>query len=129
MTAAQARFHEAASFFAIFARSPWKACHVRTGDMEIFVARDRETSNPMTGDVSDGVVEAGSTLRASHLGTLTALADVGTTLAPGQVYARLELLGEVIELHADRAGTVASQLLPVGGLVEYDQPLLSWREA
>jgi biotin carboxyl carrier protein len=129
MSAAEARFREAASFFAIFAQSPWKACHVRTGEMEIFVARDRALSNPMMGDAPAAAAQPTSALRAPHLGTLVALSDVGTVVAPGQIYGRFELLGETIELAAEQGGVVADHLLPIGALAEFDQPLVSLRGA
>lgn len=124
MNHAEIRFREAASFFAIFARSPWQTCHVRTGEMEIFVARDRSTPSPMTGERPAAIVEPALALRAQHLGTLASLVEIGTMLVPGQTYARLELLGETIELVAKDGGRVASHLLPVGALVEFDQPLV-----
>lgn len=124
MTSAETRFQEAAAFFALFVRSAWKTCHVRTGEMEIFVARDRDTPNPLMGEAPIAVAQPVTQLRAPHLGTLVALADVGTMLAPGQPYARLELLGEEIELLAETGGAVADHCLAVGTLAEYDQPLL-----
>ena len=48
-------------------------------------------------------------------------------LAPGQAYARLDLLGETIDLVAEEGGRVASNLLPIGALAEYGQPLIGLR--
>ncbi|PXA83980.1 hypothetical protein DMC47_41775 [Nostoc sp. 3335mG] len=124
MSAAEARFREASAFFAIFAGSPWKACHVRTDAMEIFVARDRSTPNPMTGEAPVPAAEPSMALRASHLGTLVSLAEIGTLLTAGEAYARLDLLGETIDLVAETGGRVMSHLLPVGALAEYDAPLV-----
>jgi acetyl-CoA carboxylase biotin carboxyl carrier protein len=125
MNPTEARFREAVSFFATFAESRWKACHVRTGEMEIFIARDRTTPNPMTDKAPVVVAEQSSALRAPHIGTLVTLAEIGTLLAPGQAYARLELLGETIDLTTEKGGRVASHLLPIGTLAEYDQPLVA----
>ena len=119
------RFEEASAFFAIFAGSRWTSCHLRTDAMEIFVSRGADVANPMTGVVPEPAAARTTALRASHLGTLVALAEIGTVLAAGQAYARIELLGEEIELVADAGGTVAGHLLPIGALAEYDQPVLN----
>jgi biotin carboxyl carrier protein len=127
MSVQQSRFEEASAFFAIFAGSPWKSCHLRIDAMEIFVSRVAGVANPMTGVVPEPVTAPVTALRASHFGTLVALAEIGTVLAAGQAYAHVELLGEEIELVAEEGGTVAEHLLGIGALAEYDQSVLSVR--
>lgn len=125
MSGVETQFDDASAFFALFRQSPWKSCHLKIADMEIFVARDSGMSSPE--GAADAALQeiATATLRAPHLGTLVALADIGARLAAGQSYARLELLGEIVDLLADMDGLVLEQLQPLGTLIEYDQPLLS----
>jgi biotin carboxyl carrier protein len=124
MNVTEFRFKEAAAFFSLFARAPWTSCHVRTGELEIFVARDRGVANPMAGEAPVPVVEPTTTLRAPHLGTVVGLAEVGTVLTAGQAYAQFELLGETLDLVAESGGRIVAHLLAIGSLAEYDQPLM-----
>lgn len=123
MSAAGARFGDAAALFALFAGSSWQSCELRTGELEFFAARAGGPASPIGAAQPNAV--AATILRAPHLGTVAELAEVGTALAAGEVYARLELLGELVALTADRDGTVRGHLHPLGALVEHDQPLLS----
>jgi biotin carboxyl carrier protein len=131
MSTADTRFNDAAAFFTLFRGSPWKSCHLRAGGIEIFVSRDPGVANPMTGAPAElraaeapAVSAPATTLRAPHLGTLLALAEIGKPLEPGQAFAQLDLLGETIDLVSEMGGTVADHLLTIGALAEYDQPLL-----
>lgn len=121
----------ASAFFALFTHSEWGSAYVRTSEIEIFVARGQDARNPMVAAPIDGGLAPdqgdGGELRAPHIGTVAELVPIGTQLAAGECYARLELLGETIELIVDEAAIVADHLLPIGALAEFDQPLVRLR--
>lgn len=127
MRPAADRFRDAAALFALFTQSSWSSCHVRTEELEMFVARGPSNANPLVDAPDVEPLASTALLHASHLGTVTALARVGTTIVAGQTYARLDLLGDTIELAATESGTIAEQLVAIGALAEYDQPLLALR--
>lgn len=123
---------EASAFFALFTRSEWGSAHVRSPEIEVFVAREQGVRNPMSVAITevematDFALEpaVGGELRAPHVGTVAELASIGTRLEDGECYARLDLLGETVELIVEESGTVVEHLLPVGALAEYDQPIV-----
>ncbi len=124
MTITQSPLDEAAAFFDLFLKSDWASCHVRGEAVEIFVAREPGHANPMLGIVEAAAAHVDETmLTAPHLGTLVELAAIGTPIAPGERYGVIELLGESIDLIADRAGTIGRHVGRAGALVEFEDIL------
>ena len=120
---------EAAAFFDLFLGSDWSSCHVRGADIEMFVARTAGHANPMLGLADDehstGAALDDATLSAPHVGTLVELAAIGSSIAAGERYGVIELLGETIELVSDRAGTIGRHIGRPGALVQYDEALVT----
>lgn len=109
-------------------RSDWRELHVRTPDGEIFIARDGGGPNPMRQAAGAAAPLADDanllTVAAPHVADVAWLLPVGATVAAGGVVARLDLLGETVEVSAGEAGTVARWFATVGDCVEYDAPLV-----
>jgi len=127
MTTPAREFDEVLAFLQLFARGAWKSCHVRTGQLEIFVSRDARHENPMVARGPAPLESAGETLSAPHIGTLIELAPIGSYIEEAGCYAALSLLDTRVELITDHAGTVADHFQPLGALVEFDQPLVRLR--
>jgi len=127
MATSVSEFNEALAFVQLFARGSWTSCHVRTGQLEIFVFRDPGHDNPMVAPRPAPMEVAGELLTAPHVGTLIELAPIGSCIEQGGCYAALSLLDTRIDLVTDHAGTIADHLQPLGALVEFDQPLVRLR--
>ena len=124
MSASQTPLDEAAAFFAVFLQSDWASCHVRNGVIEMFVARTAGHPNPMLdAEGEDTTVRDETMLIAPHLGTLVELAAVGSRVTAGGRYGVIELLGEPIDLVADRDGTVGQHVGRPGAFVQYQEVL------
>ena len=63
-------------------------------------------------------------LRAPHLATVSALAAQGSTVRAGGTLATLSLLDEEIPLLAEADCTILRNIVGVGDLVGYDDPIL-----
>ena len=109
------------ALLTLFAKSDWNEFHLRTGEIELFMARTEGIADPMARASGQAAAE----VRAPHLATLVSLIEPGTILAAGEVAGTIELLGERIDLVSAVAGTVDRHLVEPGRLVEYDQALLT----
>jgi hypothetical protein len=118
----------ARALLAQFARSDWRELHVRTPDGEIFIARDGGGPNPMllpAGGAAPPADDANLlTVAAPHVADVAWLLPVGATVAAGGVVARLDLLGEPIDVRCDEGGVVAARFANDGDLVEFETPLV-----
>ena len=70
---------------------------------------------------------AGTPIVAPHVGTLAEVKMVGSLVQAGQVVARLELLGEFIDVSTSVAGIVGAVQSSTGELVQYGEPI-AWIE-
>lgn len=110
-----------------FKQSDWRDLYVRTSRYSLFVAKPAGGSNPMRGagaGTSAPPAQPENTIRAPHIGSVTWLAQVNSVVEPGAVVARIEVLGESIEIDSERGGRVEAVLSAAGTLVEYETPLL-----
>lgn len=117
-----------------FTASDWSDLYVRTAEWTLFVAKPGSTGrNPMLEDETGAQGETAGTgkpvgaeitVSAPHVGTVTWLASSASMVEPGEVIARLEVLGEDVEIKADSAARVTAVLQQIGALAEYDAPLL-----
>ena len=117
---------------AQFARSDWRELHVHTPDGEIFIARAGGGANPMlrpaAGEAALPPVAADAalvTIAAPHVATVAWILAPGSPVGVGTVVARLDLLGETVEVSSAGAGVVAARHVADGDFVEYDAPLLA----
>lgn len=115
-----------------FVRSDWREMHVRTPDGEIFIARHGGGANPMLGSVagdaaaSTAAMDAARvTIAAPHVATVAWIIAPGTPVGDGTVVARLDLLGETVEVSTARAGVVTECHVADGDFVEFEAPLLA----
>lgn len=100
--------------------------HVRSGDTEIFIAREGGRSNPMlSAPVASSAATSAyeRTVTAPHVATVVSIAAGGTRLSAGDRLAVLDLLGEEVQVLAATAGVVGRHLADAGDLVEHDMPL------
>ncbi len=119
--------HESRALLLQFQRSNLKAAHVATEWLEFFASRDPAWSArgrvaglaPARADIPEHIVAA------PHLGTLEAPLAAGSAVTEGTVLARLRVLDRLIDLVADRNGTLADCRAADGDLVEYGQPLFA----
>lgn len=120
----------------LFRQSGYADIHLRSGDYELFVARPNGGANPLHAPVAAEVVhappaadpaeaaKAEQLVSAPHIASFVSALPVGSAVAAGDMIARIELLGEPIDLCADRAGLVTDVLAEPGALIEYAAPLV-----
>lgn len=119
----------------LFRQSGYADIHLRSGDYELFVARPGGGANPLHAPVaveaapvpSAVPVEAAKAeqlVAAPHIASFVSALAVGSAVAAGDSVARIELLGEPIDLCADQAGLVTEVLAEPGALIEYAAPLV-----
>ena len=102
---------------------------IRDGDFTLFIARDDGVANPLlaAGPAEPVAVSAAPDhwIAAPHLGSFLSALPPGSAVDIGTVVAKLALLDEIVEVPADRAGTVAAVAAEEGALIEYGMPLLT----
>jgi biotin carboxyl carrier protein len=117
-------------------RSDWREFSLRTGDWSVFMARPGGGPDPMLSG-GETVAEAApiaqapfappapaTTISAPHIATFVSALPVGSEVALGAALARIELLGETIDVTTENAGFVTAILVEPGALVEYGQPMV-----
>lgn len=116
----------------MFVQSSYRDLYIRSGDVRIFMARDGGGVNPMMATAriapaANCVPHAGTTwqLTAPHVATLIWTAAAGDFVEQGAAIARIALLDEEIELTADAGGTVQAVRVFPGGLIEFDDVILT----
>lgn len=128
----------ARALLRLFRQSNARDMHVRVGDFAMFIARPNGGPNPMKGGrvhpsaiaavdlaVPSGVeARKGDVLLAPHVASLVSALPVGTAVEPGQALARIELLGEVIDLEAEVSGFIETVFAADGDLLDYATPIL-----
>jgi biotin carboxyl carrier protein len=117
--------NDARALLRSFEKSEWKACHVKTDVLELFMSRDPEIR---VGQVAASVAPEPAIiaeLTAPHIGTLAFLAAPGTRIAAGAVYGRIAVLDEERDLISSRGGVVDRHFHAAGAQVEYGQPLVA----
>lgn len=120
----------------LFRQSGYADIHLRSGDYELFVATPGGGANPLHAPVaveaapvplSAVPVEAAKAeqlVSAPHIASFVSALAVGSAVAAGDAVARIELLGEPIDLCADQPGLVTEVLAEPGALIEYAAPLV-----
>jgi len=119
----------------LFRQSDYGDLHLRSGDYELFVARAHGGANPLRAPIAQAgpSLELGAPTRsgatehlvsAPHIASFVSALAVGTAVAAGDAVARIELLGEPIDLLAEQAGLVTDVMAKPGALVEYAAPLV-----
>ncbi|SER84935.1 biotin/lipoyl-containing protein [Sphingobium sp. YR768] len=120
----------------LFRQSGYADIHLRSGDYELFVARPGGGANPLHAPVAveappapPAVVPVETAkvehlVAAPHIASFVSALAVGSAVAAGDSVARIELLGEPIDLCADQAGLVTEVLAEPGALIEYAAPLV-----
>lgn len=120
----------------LFRQSGYADIHLRSGDYELFVATPGGGANPLHAPVAMEVTPATSSavtvdaakaeqlVSAPHIASFVSALAVGSAVAAGDTVARIELLGEPIDLYADQPGLVTEVLAEPGALIEYAAPLV-----
>ncbi|HUD90975.1 hypothetical protein [Sphingobium sp.] len=120
----------------LFRQSGYADIHLRSGDYELFVARPGGGANPLHAQVVAEAAAAPSAaapmetekveqlVSAPHIASFVSALSVGSTVVAGDAVARIELLGEPIDLCADQPALVTEVLAEPGALVEYGAPLV-----
>lgn len=128
----------ARALLRLFEQSGSRDMHVRLGTYEMFVARQDGGANPMLmAAAAEPVIALDSevpaptahaepplTIVAPHIASLVSSLPVGSAVGPGTKVARIEVLGEHIDLEAERAGFVEAVFVEEGQLVQFDAPIL-----
>jgi biotin carboxyl carrier protein len=111
-----------------FQQSEWQDMYVRTSRYSLFVAKLTGGPNPMRSAGAETSAppdeQSENMIVAPHVGSVTWLAQVNSVVEPGSVVARIEVLGESIEIVSERGGHVKAVLSAAGTLIEYETPLL-----
>ncbi|NWK94427.1 hypothetical protein DM806_01730 [Sphingobium lactosutens] len=119
----------------LFRQSGYGDIHLRTDDYELFVARPGGGANPLRApiDRAAAVPESAPPIEATgaeqviaapHIASFVFALAVGSTVAAGDAVARIELLGEPIDLFAEQPGMITEVLVQPGALIEYAVPLV-----
>lgn len=117
----------------LFRQSGYADLHLRLGDYELFVARPGGGADPLrvataapqsSAEAAPAPAAAEQLLVAPHIASFVSALPIGSAVAAGDAVARIELLGEPIDLLAAQAGLVTEVFAEPGALVEYDVPLV-----
>ncbi len=124
----------ARALIRILTASPYAELHLRREGFEIFLARKEGGRNPMRRPAEPPPLAAApeealqapeaKTLSAPHAASLIWTAPLGAALQAGETAARLELLGEEIEIRAQEAGRVTQICAAPGDLLDHAAPVL-----
>jgi biotin carboxyl carrier protein len=115
----QSGVNDARALLRDFLKSDWKALQIETGSLKAFFSRDPAVRAVARTAPTEPTFIA--ELIAPHLGTLASIVAPGTSLAAGDVYSHIEVLGKLRPLHTDAAGVVSAHHFAPGALVEYGQ--------
>lgn len=108
----------------------WREIHTRSGDVEIFIARDGGAPNPMR-DVAPPARaapvarEPDQAVTAPHIATLAEVLPAGTKVTRGQTLATLRVLDDSHPVEAPVGGTITRLDAAIGDLLDYKAPILS----
>ena len=119
--------------------SDWREVHVRSGEAEIFIAREGGGANPMRepAPVAPAASVAAPTgaaqartgsdtfVTAPHVATLMETLPVGMVVVVGQTVATLRVLDDTETVEAPVAGTIAGVSAAAGDLLDFKAPILS----
>ncbi|WP_311268182.1 hypothetical protein [Sphingobium sp. WCS2017Hpa-17] len=120
----------------LFRQSGYADIHLRSGDYELFVATPGGGANPLHAPVAVEAAPAPLSaipvaaakveqlVSAPHIASFVSALSVGSAVAAGDAVARIELLGEPIDLCVDQPGLVTEILAEPGALIEYAAPLV-----
>lgn len=130
-----AAIHDARALLQTLMASDWREVHVRSGEAEIFIAREGGGANPMRASAPIASVEPASPLAATsgsnvvvtapHVATLTDALSVGTVVSAGQTVATLRVLDQTEAVEAPVAGAITSVSAAAGDLLDFKAPILS----
>lgn len=124
----------------LFRQSGYGDVHLRLGDYELFVAKPEGGANPLRAPMAPArapaqpavpvqAAAAEHLVSAPHIASFVSALAIGSAVAAGDAVARIELLGEPIDLYAEGPAMVIEVLALPGALVEYDAPLVRLRAA
>jgi biotin carboxyl carrier protein len=115
-----------------FRNGEWRDLYVRTARYALFIARPGGAANPMRGasariatakTASAAAVAVptrdSKSIVAPHIGTVAWIEALGSTVVPGDVVARIEVLGTLFDINAEFAGRVDGVAAPIGTLVQF----------
>jgi acetyl-CoA carboxylase biotin carboxyl carrier protein len=120
----------------LFRQSGYADIHLRSGDYELFVATPNGGANPLHAPVAvearpalpmpvpAEAAKAEQLVSAPHIASFVSALAVGSAVAAGDAVARIEVLGEPIDLCADQPGLVTEVLAEPSALIEYAAPLV-----
>jgi len=130
-----AAINDARALLQTLMASDWREVHVRSGEAEIFIARQGGGANPMREPAPMAAVEPASPVAAKsesnvvvtapHVASLTEVLPVGTVVSAGQTVATLRVLDQSDAVEAPVAGVIASVDAAVGDLLDFKASILS----
>ncbi|MBB5685888.1 biotin/lipoyl-containing protein [Sphingobium boeckii] len=119
----------------MFQQSGYGDIHVRSGDFAIFIARHAGQVNPLRGSVvragvvpvaeAAGMPGARTIIAAPHIASMVSAIAPGSAVDVGDHVARIELLGESIDLVAEQRGFIQDVAAQPGQLLEYGAPIVT----
>lgn len=112
----------------LFEQSRYGELYVRGDDYSLFIARTAGRTNPLlksAAPVPDVAPITSFLVTAPHIASLVSTVPVGSSVAAGDIVARIALLDEEIDIAAEQGGTVDALLAQPGALIEYAAPILS----
>ena len=134
-----AAINDARALLQTLMASDWREVHVRSGEAEIFIARDGGGPNPMrepaptasaaptAGPVSltEARAVSDTVVTAPHVATLMEALPAGSVVSAGQTVASLRVLDETETIAAPVSGIIVRLSAAVGDLVDFKAPILS----
>lgn len=114
----------------------WDQVCITGEEGDYFIARSAGTPNPLVAPAAPVAAApapapvavataAPRSITAPHVGTVAWLAALGTSIAKGDVVARLAVLDTQVDVVAPEAGTVSTQTARIGDLAEYAVELVT----
>jgi acetyl-CoA carboxylase biotin carboxyl carrier protein len=122
--------NDARALLAALIAGDQRDVYVRSGDTEIFIARQGGRSNPMRAEKPNPTRQPGeqtlvADIFAPHVSNLIGVMAVGSVVESGDWVATISVLDEEHHVLAPTAGEIAEIFSEKGALLEYGSRILS----
>lgn len=133
--------NDARALLDALSTNDWRETHVKSGQVEVFIARNDGGHNPMrlvpepTVDTPSTVADAPGArgpdivVTAPHVATLEDVLAIGEVVVVGQTIGSLRVLDELLPIEAAVAGTITGLAATPGVLLDYKAPILTIAQA
>lgn len=108
-----------------FQQAALRDLHLRSQALEVFIARNDGSANPMLAGRPAADDARTTAISAPHLGLFEPLCAAGDVIGPGSIVARIDVLGRKTDVLAPEGGRITAVGPAANALVEYGEQLLT----